>query len=392
MNSETRNAEVALRSRVRYGSDTRVAILLGIEGTAVRPFHALATHRLPLLTDSAVTIERFAGSADEWDAFGSQQAGWTAFHRLAWRTVIVGTHGLDCPYLCARGADGALRGILPLVRLKSIAFGHYLVSVPYVNYGGPLGDDQAVIALADAADTMAARDRVRLLELRSARELPVDLPVSHRKITVVLPLEGGAEAVFGRFKAKLRSQVRRPAKEGVEIRFGPDQVDPFHEVFAQHMRELGTPTQPRAFFRAIAREFGEDAWFGCAWLDGRPIAAGAGFRWDGEFEITWASALREYSRTSANMGLYWAMIERAANEGLGRFNFGRCTPGSATHTFKRQWGAVDEPLWWYAGRGLGDATTPSPDSAKFRLAVRVWQRLPLVVTNALGPRVVRNIP
>ena len=92
------------------------------------------------------------------------------------------------------------------------------------------------------------------------------------------------------------------------------------------------------------------------------------------------------------MGLYWALIERAANEGLRRFNFGRCTPESPTHIFKRQWGAVDEPLWWYAGRGMGEARTPSPDSAKFRLAVRVWQRLPLAITNALGSRIVRNIP
>ena len=367
-------------------------ILFVIPHTAFCTHGELPTRYPPLLTLPAVTIERFVGTADEWDAFGRRQAGWTAFHRLAWRPVIAGTYGLDCPYLCARGADGVLRGILPLVRLKSVVFGHYLVSMPYVNYGGPLGDDESVIALANASDALAVRDRIRMLELRSARQLPIDLPVSHRKITVVLPLDGGAEAVFGRFKAKLRSQIRRPAKEGVEIRSGADQVDAFHEVFSRHMRDLGTPTQPREFFRAIAREFGEDCWFTCAWLGGRPIAAGAGFRWDGEFEITWASALREYSRTSANMGIYWALIERAANEGLARFNFGRCSPGSATHIFKSQWGAVDEPLWWYTGRGMGEASMPSPASAKFRLAVRVWQRLPLAVANALGPRIVRNIP
>jgi serine/alanine adding enzyme len=344
------------------------------------------------LTPSALTIAPYTGTDDEWDAFGRGQPGWTAFHRLAWRRVISGTYGIEVPYLSARDAGGALRGILPLVRLRSLAFGHYLVSMPYVNYGGPLGDDAAIVALSDYVDAMAKKEGVRLLEMRSARELPIDLPVSHRKLTVVLPLDGGAEAVFGRFKGKLRSQVRRPAKEGVTIRFGADQVDPFYEVFARHMRDLGTPAQSREFFRAIAREFGDDAWFACAWFEDKPIAAGAGFRWPGEFEITWASALREYNRTSANMGLYWAMIERAANEGLARFNFGRCSPGSATHDFKKQWGGVDEPLWWYAGRGMGEATTPSPDSAKFRLAVRVWQKLPLAFTTAIGPRIVRNIP
>ena len=88
------------------------------------------------------------------------------------------------------------------------------------------------------------------------------------------------------------------------------------------------------------------------------------------------------------MGLYWAMIERGCMERLARFNFGRCSPGSATHTFKSQWGAVDEQLWWYAGRGMSEAATPSPDSAKFRLAVRVWKKLPLAVVGALGPKLV----
>lgn len=340
----------------------------------------------------ALDVQAFNGSVAEWNAFATAQSGFTAFHRLEWREIIARVHRNEVIALAARDADGTLRGLLQLVRLKSPVFGHYLVSLPYVNYGGPLGDDEAVRALCDFADGQAKRDGVKLLEMRSARELPVDLPVSNRKVTVVLPLEGGAEAVFGRFKAKLRSQIRRPAKEGVTIQMGRDQVGAFFEVFSRHMRDLGTPTQPRAFFQAIADAFGDDAWFATAWLQGRPIACGAGFRYGNEFEITWASSLREYNKASANMGLYWALIERAANEGLTRFNFGRCTPGSATHTFKLQWGGVDEPLWWYNGRGSGAAGTPSPDSAKFRLAVKVWQQLPQAVTDYVGPLVVRGIP
>jgi serine/alanine adding enzyme len=265
--------------------------------------------------------------------------------------------------------------------------------MPFVSYGGPLGDDASVAALTDEAVRMARADGARLLELRSARELPVSLPASHGKITVVLPLEGGAEAVFKRLKAKLRSQVRRPQKEGVEVRFGPECVADFHAVFSRHMRDLGTPAQPRAFFESIASHFGEDAWFGCAYLQGRPIAGGAGFAWRDEFEITWASALREFNHVSPNMGLYWGFIERAANAGLTRFNFGRCTPGGATHKFKSQWGALDEPLWWYRSSASGtDVGTPSPQSPKFALATRLWQRLPLPIATALGPRIVRYIP
>ncbi len=235
---------------------------------------------------------------------------------------------------------------------------------------------------------------VKLLELRSPQALPIDLPASHRKITVVLDLPpGGPDALFEGFKAKLRSQVRRPEKEGVTVRWGRDQVGPFYTVFSRHMRDLGTPTQSRRFFEAIAEAFGEDAWFGCAYLGEVPIACGAGFRWDRDFEMTWASALVAYNRISPNMALYWAFLERAAREGLTLFNFGRCTPGSGTHRFKQQWGGRDVPLYWYQHAAGGrEAHTPSPDDGAYSWGPRLWKRLPVPLATALGPRIVRGIP
>jgi len=338
-------------------------------------------------------VERFHGAPEEWDSFGSAQAGWTVFHRHGWREVVQRTFGHDCLFLAARAVDGSLRGILPLVRVRSRLFGRFLVSMPFVSYGGPLGTDDAIRALAAHADGLAREDKADLLELRSARELPLAWEVSHRKLTVVLPLiPNNPDAVFKAFKAKLRSQVRRPLKEGVEVLQGPDQVEPFHRVFAQHMRDLGTPPMPLSWFSGLVDAFGDDVWFACAWLNGQPIAAGAGFRWDGEFEITWASALRAHNNVSPNMAVYWALIERAAAEGLSRFNFGRCTAESATHRFKRQWGAVDEPLYWYRGPASRSAGIPSPSSPVFALATRAWQRLPVAVSTAIGPRIVRYIP
>ena len=341
-----------------------------------------------------VTVGPFDGSPEEWDAFVRGQAGWTHFHLYGWRRVIERVHRHGGVYLAARGPDHALEGVLPLVRVRSLLFGHYLVSMPFLNYGGPLGGEPAVRALAGEAVAIAERDGAKLLELRSREPLPLDLPVSHRKITVVLDVPPvGPEALFESFKAKLRSQIRRPEKEGVSVRFGREQVVPFFSVFARHMRDLGTPTQPRLFFDAIAEEFGEDAWFGCAYLGGTPIACGAGFRWDSEFEMTWASALVAYNKFSPNMALYWAFMERAAREGVTVFNFGRCTPGSGTHRFKQQWGGRDVPLHWYQRAAAGgEGRTPSPDDGAYSWGPRLWKRLPLPLATALGPRIVRGIP
>ncbi len=339
-----------------------------------------------------MVIEAFTGEPAEWDTVVRRSPGSSHCHLFAWRSVIERVFEHECGYLAARGADGDLAGVLPLVRVKSLLFGHYLVSMPFLNYGGPLGSADAVAQLAARAADQARREGVTLLELRSRLPLPLDLPVSHHKITVLLDLPPRAPDLWARLSPKVRSQVRRPQKAGVEVRFGLDQVAPFYTVFSRHMRDLGTPTLSRRFFECVAETFPADVRFGCAYLKDVPVAAGCGFRWSGEFEMTWASALREYSPLAPNMLLYWAFMERAAREELPTFNFGRCTPGSRTHPFKRQWGSRDIPLWWYRVAEGACTATPSPRTGPFVLGSLVWRRLPLALATALGPRIVRYLP
>lgn len=339
----------------------------------------------------SLTIQPVTSPA-EWDALVRRSVGWTHFHLSGWRDVITRTFGHECVYLEARDPSGGLCGVLPLVHVRSVIFGGYLVSMPFVNYGGPLGSVEAVTALAAAAVTEAKRRGVKLLELRGRVAQPLGLSVSHRKITVLLDLPGSADELFNRLPSKLRSQVRRPQKEGVEVRFGLDQVGPFYHVFARHMRDLGTPVQSRRLFEQIAAVFPEDAWFACGYLGGQAVAAGCGFRWGDEFEITWASSLRAHNAIAPNMLVYWRMMERCVAAGVRTFNFGRCSPDSGTHRFKRQWGGRDEPLWWYQWSPQGTGATPSPDDGAYSWGPRVWRRLPLAVANQLGPWVVKGIP
>jgi len=340
-----------------------------------------------------LVVRPFAGRAAEWDAFVRSRQSWTHFHLYGWKQAIERAFGHECIYLAAYDGD-EIAGVLPLVRVKSLLFGHYLVSMPFVNYGGPLGTPMAVGALVDEAAALAARDGVRLLELRSREPIETHLSVSHRKVTLVRALPpGGAPALWKALDSKVRSQIRRPQKEGVVVRFGLDQVEPFFSVFARHMRDLGTPTQPLAFFRILAEVFADEMWFGCAYLDGKAIAGGCGFRWRDEFEMTWASALQEHKKIAPNMLLYWNFLERAADEGLARFNFGRCTPGSGPHKFKLQWGTVEEQLWWYQRRGSEAAVgTPSPNDPALSWGPRLWKHLPERLATALGPKIVRYIP
>jgi serine/alanine adding enzyme len=332
------------------------------------------------------------GNTRAWDEFVGRTAESSFCHLSGWRDIMSDVLGAECLYSVATNGSGNLEGVLPLVRVKSRLFGHYLISLPFLSRGGPLGSPAAQQQLVNDAVSGALRARVDLLELRTRSRGDLDLRVSSRKITVVRPLPSSSEELFQSFPSKLRSQIRRPMKEGLSARFGLDQREPFYEVFARTMRDLGTPVLPRALFERIATTFPDLVTFGAVYRGAEPLAAGCGFLWRGEFEMTWAGAVRASRPVSANMLLYWSFMEQMIARGVRVFDFGRCTPGGGTHHFKRQWGGVDVPLPWYQYTPGRVTATPSPDDAAFSWGPRLWRHLPLAIANFLGPRLVRFLP
>jgi serine/alanine adding enzyme len=164
-------------------------------------------------------------------------------------------------------------------------------------------------------------------------------------------------------------------------------------VFARHMRDLGTPVLPRAFFESVARAFPEQVRFGVVYSGAAPCAAGCGFAWKDEFEMTWASSLLEYKRSAPNMLLYWTFMEQAIADGKQAFNFGRSSPGTGPHRFKRQWGGNDVPLPWLQWSPGAVTAPPTPDgSSLLRTATALWKRVPVGLASRLGPYLARKIP
>src|SRR3989454_12291873 len=167
--------------------------------------------------------------------------------------------GHECLYTIACDDAGAWRGILPLVRVRTPLFGDYLVSLPFLNAGGPVGAPEAIAPLVEHAAALARRLGVDLLELRTRHVVSCELRLSRRKLTVRLELPDSAAALWRAFDPKLRSQIKRPQREGLAARFGPEQLDPFYDVLARNMRSLGTPVLPRAFFeRSEERRVGKE--------------------------------------------------------------------------------------------------------------------------------------
>lgn len=341
---------------------------------------------------SEIRVGLVSPGSPEWNHFVTVTPNSTHMHLAEWATVIERTFGHRTKHFVASSPDGEVCGILPLTYVKSAIFGRKIVSVPFLNYGGPIGSTDAIEALVKAAKVDAKASGYGKMELRSRSELPIALKPQIEKVTVILPLPGTYSELLKSFDSKLRNQIRRASKEGAVDCFGLDQLDGFYDVFSRNMRDLGTPVMPKQFFEEIVGAFSNSVWIATVRLDGTAIAGAIGFRWRDEFEITWASSLASYKRISPNMQMYSALMSRCIDEGVSSFNFGRTTPGSGPHRFKLQWGGGEVPLNWYYPLDEAAPQRMRKEQTHFRYASKVWSTLPLSVANVLGPLIVRGLP
>lgn len=330
-----------------------------------------------------------------WDAYVAGHPRANRYHLCAWRRIIESSLGHRGHYLMSSDEAGRVNGVLPLVRVRSMLFGDFLVSLPFVNYGGPCSDDPSIDRdLVNAAVDLARELGVRHLELRVEHPVDVDLQVRSRKVSMRLPLPSTPDELWAAIGTKMRNKIKRVERENLTVRMGrEDQLDAFYSVFATNMRDLGTPVYSKRLFESVLRELPDSTWIGAIYLGDEPVAAGliVGFR--DAIEVPWASSLQKVNSIRANTLLYWHLLKFSCEQGYRVFDFGRSSPDSGPYEFKRQWGATPLPLNWQYWIPEGSALPDlAPDNPKYQQAIKIWQKLPVSLTRIVGPHIVRNIP
>lgn len=331
----------------------------------------------------------------EWDEWCRSQVFPLPSASPRWMRVFQTSLGHQ-PYCVEQSCGGEITALIPLSYMSSFLFGRFLVSLPYLNVGGVLAAPdvdatEAVMAATALADKLA----VRHLELRHESLIPCSR-INHlfeQKVHMRLTLPETLASLWDSMRGKIRNQIRKATKLGVTIHWGQrDLLHEFYSVFSTNMRDLGTPVFSKRLFLAILQEFSDTAEICVARLDGKPIAGALLLHGRGVSEVPSASSLRTHNPTCANMLMYWNLLTRATERGQTQFDFGRSTVGSSTYDFKKQWGASAHSASWQFYVRSGSVHSMRPESGRYSTAIRIWRRLPVSVTNALGPVIIRGVP
>ena len=330
-----------------------------------------------------------------WDSYVLNHPESAFYHLIGWKDVIEHTFGHKTFYLIAQSDQRTVIGILPLVLMKSSIFGNFMVSLPFFNYGGVLADNKDIEkALVTKAITIGKMEKIEYIEFRHLLNKDLNLKVKTSKVSMVLNLPDDSNSLFKSFKSKLRSQIRKPEKEGLyPVIGGMELLDDFYKIFSVNMRDLGTPVYDKKFFINTLRKFPHSLRICTIFYRYKPAASGILVNFKNKVEIPWASSLRKYNHLSSNMMLYWNALKYASDNGFKQFDFGRSTPHEGTYRFKKQWGADPVQLYWHYWLSNGGPFPElNPYNPKYKCAIKIWQYLPLWITNSIGPKIVRNIP
>ncbi len=326
-------------------------------------------------------------------AFVQQNPKGKIFHLPAWGDTVTRATGLENLYSVAYDGD-RICGILPLVCVRSILFGNYMVSQAFNDYGGLLTDStEAGNALFKHAVKLAAERKCDYIEFRNIEPLPYQLHLLTDKVTMHLPLSLDIEQLWRKFKPEIRNRIRKAQKSGLTATSGGlELLDDFYRVWTARMRQLGTPCYSSKLMRYIMKAFPNNSRIFVVSLNNTTVGAGFTTCFNGWVDMQFVATLTHYKKLAPNNLLYWSVIKYYGLAGASWFDFGRSTVDGPTYEFKRRWGAKPVELFYQYYVQPGQEFSPAvSNNPKYRKKVEIWKKLPLWVTRRIGPYISRSL-
>jgi FemAB-related protein (PEP-CTERM system-associated) len=204
------------------------------------------------------------------------------------------------------------------------------------------------------------------------------------------PLAADDDAELLAIPRKQRAEVRRSLGFDLEIAVGttPALLAEHYRVYAESVRNLGTPVFPSALFRAVAATMDADVL--TVRHDDKAVASVLSLYHAGTVYPFWGGGTAAARSLRANDRMYFELMRHARSRGCTRFDFGRSKTGTGAAAFKKNWGFIAQPLL-YARRSDGPPRSIDPRNPKYAAMVATWKRLPLPIANALGPLLSRGL-
>lgn len=330
----------------------------------------------------------------KWDDFVYAHPRATFFHQIGWKRVMESTYGYR-PFYFYSERNGEITGIAPAFLISNWMTGRCLISLPFAVYGGVCAADaETEAALVAHLENVADSEQVQYLEIRNRNGAILPrYQANPRYATFTLPLVSDTESLYKSLPKDIRYMIRKGEKAGLTVKRGADLLDTFYRLMTINLRRLGTPAFPRNLFNNLLQEYPSQTDITVVYSADKPVSAGLSFFFRDWMQPYYIGSLDEAKGLAANNFLWWELMKLGAQKGCSTFDFGRSKKDSGNFDFKKKWNPKIDTLS-YQVRLVRRKEMPnfSPTNSKFQMATNAWKKMPLGLTRALGPYVVRWFP
>ena len=288
--------------------------------------------------------------------------------------------------------NGEIEGILPLAQIKSLFFGNTLISIPFCVYGGIVSiNSEATAALNKAACNLAERLGVDALELRNRQQSGLSWPTKSLYVTFRKEIDPDPEVNLQEIPRKQRAMVRKGIKAGLQSEDDMGWIR-LYKIYAESVRNLGTPVFPAKYFRILREVFGPDCKVMMITHEGQDIAGVMSFYFRNEVLPYYSGSNSLARNLKGNDFMYWELMRQSAEQGIDIFDYGRSKEGTGSYSFKKNWGFIPKPLHYeYYLVKSNSIPEVNPMNPKYQRFINTWKKLPLTVTNFIGPYLAKNL-
>ena len=322
---------------------------------------------------------------EDWDNYVTQTKNATFFHQSGWKEVVERAFGHSTYYLYAE-KNGKVTGILPLVHIKSLLFGNALVSNAFCVYGGIVANDESTHQELDKeACRLAEELAVDYLEMRNRVQQIPNRPRKDLYVTFRKELDSEEEKNLQAIPRKQRAMVRKGIKAGLKSVIDED-IERFFAAYSESVRNLGTPVLPKKYFQILRDVFKQQCEILTVELNGQLISSVMNFYFRDEVLPYYGGGTAYARAVKGNDYMYWEVMRRAVEKQVKIFDYGRSKIGTGSYKFKRHWGFEPEPLFYEYHLVKTDSMPDiNPLNPKYQLFIAAWKRLPLKVSQFVGP-------
>lgn len=330
----------------------------------------------------------------KWQEFVDAHPDADPHQHSGWYYILKECFSVMPYFLRAVDDQGSTLGVLPMYFSKSILMGKSLSTMS----GGALSSDGNVSDML-YEEAFRLRDRLGAKFLLSRGGSPPRRD-PNCKIDVVhsiIDVNRESKEIWRSLNGNTKRSVNKGLKNGIVCELDNDSIDAFYGIYSKRMHELGTPVMGPCLMRAMKRYLTDK--FNLFVLRQSNKIVGGIICLDTIHKRSnlYASTLFDIMRQDGNYSLYWNAIEQTCkNNDIFTFDFGRSTPQSGVHKFKKKWRGKDKFVSYRYYFAAGEKEALSIDNVNMRnggsLRQRIWSHLPLSITNLLGPMIRKQIP